>query len=79
MTLASARPKANKVLVHIRCFLDSEEASELYVDEVLDGSGRLLYLDRTVSMSALAEAEARALSANHIMDHFDRQGDPHGT
>ncbi len=36
---------------------DSEEASELYVDEVLDGSGRFRYLDSVSSVSALAEAE----------------------
>ena len=36
---------------------DSEEASELYVDEVLDGSGRFSYLDSVGSVSALAEAE----------------------
>ncbi len=38
-----------------RSFLDSELASELYVDEVLDGSGRIQYLDSMVSMSALPD------------------------
>ncbi len=32
-------------------FLKSERASELYVDEVLDGSGRVQYLDTEVSVS----------------------------
>ncbi len=36
---------------------DSEAASELYVDEVLDGSGRFGYLDSVGSMRGLAEAE----------------------
>ncbi len=36
--------------------LGSELAAELYVDEVLDGSGRFQYLDRVSSVSALPEA-----------------------
>ncbi len=38
--------------------IDSEEASLLYCDEVLDGAGRFLYVDRDVSLSALPEAGA---------------------
>ncbi len=38
-------------------FLESEKACELYVDEVLDGAGRIQYLDSTVSMSAMVEVE----------------------
>ena len=34
-------------------FLGSELASELYVDEVLDGAGRIQYLDSVRSMSGL--------------------------
>ncbi len=37
-------------------FLETEEAAELYVDEVLDGQGRFLYLDSKSSVSALPEA-----------------------
>jgi len=33
--------------------LNSEEASEMYVDDVLDGQGRPAYLDKVVSMSEL--------------------------
>jgi len=36
-------------------FLKTEEASEHYCNEVLDGRGRLLYLDREVRVTALAE------------------------
>ncbi len=32
-------------------FMESELAAELYVDEVVDGSGRLLYVDKVVSVS----------------------------
>ena len=35
--------------------LFSEEASELYVDEVLDGQGRLQYVDSSLSVSASTE------------------------
>ena len=38
-------------------FLASELAAELYVDEVIDGSGRLLYVDKDVSMSALPDPD----------------------
>ena len=34
----------------------SELAAELYVNEVLDGQGRFMYLDRVSSVSALPEA-----------------------
>jgi len=39
--------------------LERELAADMYCDEVIDGSGRLLYLDTVVSVSALAEAESR--------------------
>ncbi len=60
-------------------FLASERAAELYVDEVLDGSGRLLHLDITGSVSALVEVEddfdydATHIELNHVV------GDPHGS
>ena len=38
-------------------FMRSELASMLYVDEVLDGSGRLQYIDTSGSVSALVEGE----------------------
>jgi len=38
-------------------FLGSEKAAELFVDEVLDGSGRFQYLDKSGSVSAMVEVE----------------------
>ncbi len=38
-------------------FFEFEEAAELYVDEVLDKSGNLCYVDRSGSVSALIEIE----------------------
>ena len=70
--------KVSEILRSGGLFLDSEEASELYVDEVLDGSGRFQYLDRVVSMSALAEAEAADRFYGVQMDMFSA-GDPHGS
>ena len=37
--------------------LVSEAGAELYVNEVLDGSGRFQYLDKVASVSALTEPE----------------------
>jgi len=47
----------SQLLLGCGLLADSEEASELYVDEVLDGSGRFSYLDSTGSVSALVEVE----------------------
>jgi len=58
-------------------FLESELASEMYVDEVLDGSGGLLYLDRVSSVSASPEAEADAFYG--VQQELFSEGDPHGT
>ena len=38
-------------------FMASELASEMYVDEVLDGQGRLQYIDKVGSVSGLIEVE----------------------
>ncbi len=57
--------------------IDSELASELYCDEVLDGQGQFLYLDRVVSVSALDEDEATAFYGVQ-MEMFS-EGDPHGS
>jgi len=38
-------------------FMASEKAAELYVDEVLDGEGRLLHLDSIGSVSGLRRDE----------------------
>ena len=40
-----------------RRYLASERAAEDYCDEVVDGGGRSLYLDRVGSVSALVEVE----------------------
>ena len=72
-------------LVHVsRCclpdyFLASELAAELYVDEVLDGNGRLQYVDRSLSVSALAEAEAADRFYGVQMEIPFTEGDPHGS
>ncbi len=41
-------------------FLQTELAAEMYVDELLDGQGRSLYLDRVSRVTALTEAETDA-------------------
>jgi len=48
-------------------FLGSELASMLYVDEVLDGGGRLQYIDRVVSMSAV-ETEAEPVWVDQVIE-----------
>jgi len=59
-------------------FMHSEVACELYVDEVVDGSGRIQYLDRSGSVSALIEIE---IDATYVPDHNElfQQEDPHGS
>jgi len=58
-------------------FLNSEKAAEMYVDEALDGSGRLLYIDRSGSVSASVEVE---VDAEYVREHNQLflQEDPHG-
>ena len=45
------------MLRQVKDFLASELASVLYVDEVLDGNGELLYIDIRVSVRGLTETE----------------------
>ena len=52
---------------------DSEEASALYVDEVLDGRGRFCYLDTVGSVSALAEAEASRVWDDQLLQDQHRR------
>ncbi len=52
---------------------ESEEASELYVDEVLDGSGRFRYLDSVGSVSALAEAEDSRVWDDRLLQEQHRR------
>jgi len=54
-------------------FADSERASELFVDEVLDGSGRFLYLDSVGSVSALAEAEGSRVWDGQLLEEQHRR------
>ena len=42
-------------------FLASEMASEMYCDEIVDGDGRLQYLDSVVSVSALVDEDEGGL------------------
>ena len=44
-------------------FMNSELASELYCDEIVDGRGKLLHVDTTRSVSASSK-DARNESAN---------------
>ena len=53
-------------------FLDSEVAAELYVDEIVDGGGRLLDIDRSGSVSALVEVEGAIQSVEQLKDQFRR-------
>jgi len=47
-------------------YLASERAAVDYCNEVVDGSGRLLHIDRVVSMSALVEVED---DFDYVPDH----------
>ena len=57
--------------------MHSELAALMYVNEVVDGEGLMLYIDRVVSMSALAEAEDTFM-CEFFRDPFS-VGDPHGS
>ena len=46
-----------KAVRTLASYLASERAAKDYCNEVVDGSGRLLYLDKVVSVSALVEVE----------------------
>ena len=59
-------------------FLSSERAVELYVDEVLDGSGRLLHLDRVGSVSGLIRFDSRLDCELNQVSLFP-EGSPHGS
>jgi len=58
---------SRKLLPGCGLLADSEVASELYVDEVLDGQGRFSYLDSVGSVSALAEAEDSRVWDDHLL------------
>ncbi len=47
----------SELFPRIRHFMESEVASEMYVNEEVDGSGRLLYIDKVGSVSGLVEVE----------------------
>jgi len=61
-----------------RCFVASEEAAIAWVDEIVDSSGRLQYVDRVGSVSALIEIEN---DYAYVPDHNDLflQEDHHGS
>ena len=54
-------------------WIQSERASELYVDEVLDGQGRRLYLDKDGSVSAMVEVEEFHVFDDRIIDEQHRR------
>ncbi len=55
-------------------FLDTEEAAEGYVDELLDGSGHVQYVDTCLSVSALIEIEN---DCEYVPDHNELFGEDH--
>jgi len=54
-------------------FLLSEGASEMYVDEVVDGQGRLQYIDRVGSVSALPDGRTTLWLPEHLLDEQHRR------
>jgi hypothetical protein len=54
-------------------WIESERASELYVDEVLDGQGRRLYLDSSGSVSATDEDEDSYVLDDGMIDEQFRR------
>ncbi len=59
-------------------FMDTELASELYVDEVLTGDGRLVILDTVRSMRGLIRFDSRWDCERNQMEIFP-EGSPHGS
>ena len=53
--------------------IESEEASELYVDEVLDGSGSFQYLDKVGSVSGLEQERNSLVWDEMVIDHQYRR------
>jgi len=55
-----------RVFLCQRCFVASEEAAVAYIDEMVDGDGQLVYVDKVGSVSALVEVEEDfAYDPNH--------------
>ena len=64
------------ISIAIARWMRSERAAVLYADERVDKDGKLLYVDSTLSMSALIGTGTDFASGRHI-DLFS-EGDPHG-
>jgi len=47
----------SRIFLCQRCFVASEEAAVAYIDEMVDGDGKLLYVDKVGSVSGLIEIE----------------------
>jgi len=60
-------------------FMASELASELYVDDVLAGDGRIVQVDRVSRVTALTEAEAADRFYGIQGEMYFSEGDPHGS
>jgi len=56
----------SRIFLCQRCFVASEEAAVAYIDELVDGDGQLVYVDKVGSVSALVEVEEDfAYDPNH--------------
>jgi len=54
-------------------FMQGELAAEWYADEVLDGSGRLLYLDKVHSVSGPVEVEGSHVWDDQLLENQYRR------
>ena len=59
-------------------FLQSEGAALLYVNEVLDGSGRFMHLDTTLSMSGMIRFDSALDCRLNQLELFPEES-PHGS
>jgi len=59
-------------------FMDSEKASEMYVDEVLDGDGNIQYLDSTVSVRGVIRFDSARGFTRFNISLFPTES-PHGS
>ncbi len=65
--------KVSEILPGCGLLADSEEASALYVDEVLDGDGRFQYLDSIGSVSGLVEVEGSRVWDDQLLEEQHRR------
>ena len=68
-------PAAILARLRLASYLRSEQAAEDYCNELVDGGGRPLHLDRVLSMSALPESEADVVHEPQLT--LFSEGDPY--